>query len=70
MASISLHHDVGGFGDAFPLHPGRNAEYVVLRVPMARPGRPEEGAAMIAWLASEACSFTTGAAFDRGVAAR
>jgi hypothetical protein len=25
---------------------------------------------MIAWLASEDCSLTTGAAFDRGVAAR
>jgi 3-oxoacyl-[acyl-carrier protein] reductase len=31
---------------------------------MGRPGNPEEVAAMIAWLASEDCSFTTGAAFD------
>jgi len=36
----------------------------VSRVPMGRPGRPEEVAAMIAWLASEECSFSTGAAFD------
>jgi len=36
----------------------------VSRVPMGRPGRPEEAAAMIAWLASEECSFSTGAAFD------
>jgi 3-oxoacyl-[acyl-carrier protein] reductase len=36
----------------------------VSRVPMGRPGTPEEVAAMIAWLASEECSFTTGAAFD------
>jgi NAD(P)-dependent dehydrogenase (short-subunit alcohol dehydrogenase family) len=36
----------------------------VSRVPMGRPGHPEEVAAMIAWLASEECSFTTGAAFD------
>ena len=36
----------------------------VSRVPMGRPGRPEEVAAMITWLASEECSFTTGAAFD------
>lgn len=36
----------------------------VSRVPMGRPGTPEEVAAMIAWLASEDCSFTTGAAFD------
>jgi 3-oxoacyl-[acyl-carrier protein] reductase len=36
----------------------------VSRVPMGRPGTPEEVAAMITWLASEECSFTTGAAFD------
>ena len=36
----------------------------VSRVPMGRPGMPEEVAAMIAWLASEDCSFSTGAAFD------
>ncbi|MFI5015554.1 MAG: SDR family NAD(P)-dependent oxidoreductase [Hyphomicrobiales bacterium] len=36
----------------------------VSRVPLGRPGRPEEVAAMIAWLASDECSFTTGAAFD------
>jgi 2-dehydro-3-deoxy-L-rhamnonate dehydrogenase (NAD+) len=36
----------------------------VSRVPMGRPGTPEEVAAMIAWLASEDCSFTTGAVFD------
>jgi 2-dehydro-3-deoxy-L-rhamnonate dehydrogenase (NAD+) len=36
----------------------------VSRVPMGRPGRPEEAAAMIAWLCSDDCSFTTGAAFD------
>jgi NAD(P)-dependent dehydrogenase (short-subunit alcohol dehydrogenase family) len=36
----------------------------VSRVPMGRPGLPEEAAAMIAWLASEECSFSTGAAFD------
>jgi 3-oxoacyl-[acyl-carrier protein] reductase len=36
----------------------------VSRVPMGRAGRPEEVAAMIAWLASEECSFSTGALFD------
>ena len=36
----------------------------VSRVPLGRPGRPEEVAAMIAWLSSDECSFTTGAAFD------
>lgn len=36
----------------------------VSRVPMGRPGQPEEVAAMIAWLASEDCSFSTGGIFD------
>jgi 3-oxoacyl-[acyl-carrier protein] reductase len=34
------------------------------KIPMGRPGRPEEVAALIAWMASEDCSFSTGAAFD------
>jgi 2-dehydro-3-deoxy-L-rhamnonate dehydrogenase (NAD+) len=34
------------------------------KIPMARMGRPEEVAAMIAWLASDECSFTTGFGFD------
>jgi 3-oxoacyl-[acyl-carrier protein] reductase len=38
--------------------------YMVARIPMGRMGRPEEVAALIAWLASEDCSFTTGAVFD------
>jgi 3-oxoacyl-[acyl-carrier protein] reductase len=36
----------------------------VSRVPMGRPGEPDEVAAMITWLASEECSFSTGAIFD------
>ena len=36
----------------------------VERIPMGRPGRPEEVAALIAWMSSEECSFSTGAAFD------
>jgi 2-dehydro-3-deoxy-L-rhamnonate dehydrogenase (NAD+) len=34
------------------------------RVPMGRMGRPEELAELVAWLASPACSFSTGATFD------
>jgi 3-oxoacyl-[acyl-carrier protein] reductase len=34
------------------------------RVPLGRMGRPEELAELVAWLASERCSFSTGAAFD------
>jgi 3-oxoacyl-[acyl-carrier protein] reductase len=34
------------------------------RIPMGRAGKPEEVAAMIAWLASEDCSFSTGGVFD------
>jgi 2-dehydro-3-deoxy-L-rhamnonate dehydrogenase (NAD+) len=34
------------------------------KIPMRRMGRPEEAAAMVAWLASEDCSFTTGFTFD------
>jgi 3-oxoacyl-[acyl-carrier protein] reductase len=33
-------------------------------VPMGRMGRPEEFAELVAWIASPACSFSTGATFD------
>ncbi|MCZ6588776.1 MAG: SDR family oxidoreductase, partial [Alphaproteobacteria bacterium] len=39
-------------------------QVVLARMPIGRPGRPEEAAALIAWLASEDCSFCTGAVFD------
>jgi 3-oxoacyl-[acyl-carrier protein] reductase len=34
------------------------------RIPMGRMGRPDELAELVSWLASERCSFSTGAAFD------
>ena len=34
------------------------------KIPMGRFGLPGEVAALVAWLASEACSFSTGAVFD------
>ncbi|OZI72351.1 3-oxoacyl-ACP reductase [Bordetella genomosp. 12] len=34
------------------------------KIPMGRLGQPEELAALVAWMASEECSFNTGAVFD------
>lgn len=39
-------------------------DYMLSKIPMGRLGRVEEAAALIAWLASEDCSFSTGAVFD------
>jgi NAD(P)-dependent dehydrogenase (short-subunit alcohol dehydrogenase family) len=39
-------------------------EYMLAKIPMRRFVEPAEIAAMICWLASEECSFTTGAVFD------
>jgi 2-dehydro-3-deoxy-L-rhamnonate dehydrogenase (NAD+) len=39
-------------------------DYMVERIPLGRIGRPHEVAALICWLASEDCSFSTGATFD------
>lgn len=38
--------------------------YMLAKIPMGRFGLVEEIAAMVAWLASEECSFSTGAVFD------
>ncbi len=38
--------------------------YMKSKIPMGRFGIPAEFAAMVAWMASEECSFTTGGVFD------
>ncbi len=39
-------------------------DYMLNKIPMGRFGEVDEAAAMVAWLASEECSFTTGGVFD------
>jgi 2-dehydro-3-deoxy-L-rhamnonate dehydrogenase (NAD+) len=39
-------------------------DYMLSKIPMGRFGKMEEAAAMVAWLCSEDCSFSTGAVFD------
>jgi NAD(P)-dependent dehydrogenase (short-subunit alcohol dehydrogenase family) len=39
-------------------------DYMLSKIPMGRFGEPEEIAALVAWLATEECSFSTGAVFD------
>lgn len=39
-------------------------DYMLSKIPMGRFGRVEEIAALVAWLCTEECSFSTGAVFD------
>lgn len=38
--------------------------FMLSKIPMGRFGTPEEVAAMVAWLCTDDCSFSTGAVFD------
>jgi 2-dehydro-3-deoxy-L-rhamnonate dehydrogenase (NAD+) len=42
----------------------KHIDYMLSKIPMGRFVLPEEIAALIAWLSSEDCSFTTGGVFD------
>jgi 3-oxoacyl-[acyl-carrier protein] reductase len=37
---------------------------LVAKIPLGRPGQPAEVAALVSWLASDECTFSTGAVFD------
>jgi NAD(P)-dependent dehydrogenase (short-subunit alcohol dehydrogenase family) len=39
-------------------------DMLIAKIPMGRIGRPEEVAALVLWLASDECSFSTGAVYD------
>ena len=42
----------------------QHIRFMLSKIPMGRFGTPEEVAALVAWLCTEECSFSTGAVFD------
>jgi 3-oxoacyl-[acyl-carrier protein] reductase len=50
--------------DMFAQMTEEHIAYMLAKIPMARFGKVEEAAALVAWLASDECSFSTGAVFD------
>jgi 3-oxoacyl-[acyl-carrier protein] reductase len=42
----------------------QHIQFMLSKIPMGRFGTPEEVAAMVTWLCTEDCSFSTGAVFD------
>jgi 3-oxoacyl-[acyl-carrier protein] reductase len=42
----------------------QHIDYMLSKIPMGRFGKVEEAAAMVAWLSSDDCSFSTAAVFD------
>jgi 3-oxoacyl-[acyl-carrier protein] reductase len=41
-----------------------HVEYMRSKIPMGRFGKIEEVAALVTWLASDECTFSTGGVFD------
>jgi NAD(P)-dependent dehydrogenase (short-subunit alcohol dehydrogenase family) len=39
-------------------------DYMLSKIPMGRFGEPQEIAALVTWLSTPDCSFSTGAVFD------
>jgi 3-oxoacyl-[acyl-carrier protein] reductase len=50
--------------DIFAQMTPEHIDYMLSRIPMGRFGQKEEAAALVAWLCSRECSFSTGAVFD------
>ncbi len=44
--------------------PQSHVDFMLSKIPMARLGKVDEVASLVCWLASEECSFSTGAVFD------
>jgi 3-oxoacyl-[acyl-carrier protein] reductase len=44
--------------------PQSQIDYMRSKIPMGRLGEASENAALVCWLASEECSFSTAATFD------
>jgi len=42
----------------------QHIDFMLSKIPMGRFGQVEEIASLVGWLASEDCSFSTGATFD------
>jgi 3-oxoacyl-[acyl-carrier protein] reductase len=50
--------------DIFQQMTPQHIDYMLSRIPMGRFGQKEEAAALVAWLCSRDCSFSTAAVFD------